>query len=252
MNMIATLKSASLAIALLGVSFSAAAEDPAPDWTYAGNAALTSDYIFRGLTQTEKKPALQAGWEADHASGFYVGAWGSSISWLRGAGSDGLEFDYYAGYRTKFGEDWGLDVGLYGYYYPGSYTQGFTRPYTDEAYVALSYKFLSLKYSDGLTNLFGFYDSKNSGYVDLSANWEFVPSWTLNAHVGHQQIKHYDDYNYTDYKLGVTKAFAGNWSAALAWYDTDADDAYYTYATNSGSTYNQGRSTVVLTLTKTF
>jgi uncharacterized protein (TIGR02001 family) len=228
---------------------------PTPDWTYPGNVAIASDYIFRGLTQTNKRPALQAGIEIDHASGFYVGAWGSNISWLSdltklgfGDVSSSLELDGYLGFRLKFADAWGLDFGLYTYYYPGDYPSGFTSPNTTEVYVALSYAIASLKYSHTLTNLFGIADTKNSGYLDLSANWEFTPTWVLNGHVGHQDVNGFSTASYTDWKLGITKNFEGNWSLALAYYDTNADESFYT---NPYGTF-QGRSTGVLTVTKTF
>lgn len=239
------------AIALAAVAAPAFADDaPAPDWTFPGSASLTSDYIFRGLTQTNKDPALQAGIEFDHASGFYVGAWGSNISWLSDLGgiSSSLEIDAYLGYRMKFAGDWGLDFGIYTYYYPGDFPGGFTSADTTEIYGAISYGIASLKYSHTLTNAFGFSDSKGSGYLDLSANWEFSPSWVLNGHVGHQRIDGFGDASYTDWKLGVTKNFEGGWSLAFAYFDTNAEESVYT---NPYGTF-QGRSTGVLTVTKSF
>ncbi|MEP6939535.1 MAG: TorF family putative porin [Rudaea sp.] len=230
----------------------AAPAEPTPEWTFPASVDITTDYIFRGLTQTKKDPALQAGIEVDHASGFYAGAWGSNISWLHDYNHDvssHVEIDVYGGYRTKIADTIGLDVGLYTYYYPGDYpSPGYTLPYTTEAYVALSYGIVSLKYSHAFTNLFGFTDTKHSGYLDLSANWEFVPTWVLNGHIGHQDVKHFGAASYTDYKLGVTKNFDGGWSLAVAWYDTDADESVYTFPEGTF----QGRSTGVLTLTKTF
>ncbi|HET7797028.1 MAG TPA: TorF family putative porin [Nevskia sp.] len=233
----------------------AAAAAPTPDWTFPGSVDIASEYIFRGLTQTNKDPALQGGIEIDHVSGFYAGAWGSNISWLSdltalgfGKVSSSIELDGYLGYRTKFTDAFGMDFGVYTYYYPGTYPSGFTSPNTTEVYIAASYSFVSLKYSYALTNLFGFANSKYSGYLDLSANWEFTPSWVLNGHVGRQNVEHFGAASYTDWKLGVTKNFSAGWSLALAYYDTNADEAVYT---NPYGTF-QGRSTGVLTVTKTF
>jgi uncharacterized protein (TIGR02001 family) len=246
----ALLPLAGFALACLATPALADDAAPPPDWTFPGNASLTTDYIFRGLTQTNKRPALQAGIEADHASGFYAGAWGSNISWLSDLGgiSSSLEIDAYLGYRTKVAGDVGLDFGIYTYYYPGDFPSGFTNANTTEIYGAISYGIASLKYSHTLTNAFGFPDTKNSGYLDLSANWEFSPSWVLNAHVGHQRIDGFSAASYTDWKLGVTKNFEGNWSIALAYFDTNADESVYT---NPHGTF-QGRSTGVFTVTKTF
>ncbi len=56
---------------------------PASPHTFTGNVGIFSQYIFRGLTQTNGYPALQGGFDYGHESGFYVGTWGSNISWLR-------------------------------------------------------------------------------------------------------------------------------------------------------------------------
>jgi uncharacterized protein (TIGR02001 family) len=231
------------------------AEPAAPASPWVGSATLASDYIFRGLTQTNEKPALQAGLEYDDPSGIYAGFWGSNINWLSDSStaeapiSSSLEIDLYVGYRGKFNDDWGYDVGLYTYYYPGDYPPGFTSPNTTEIYGALSYKFLSLKYSHTLTNAFGFTDTKNSGYLDFSANYEFVPTWVLNAHVGHQRIDGFGVASYTDWKLGITKNLDKGFSVAVAYYDTNADEPTYT---NPNTGHFIGRSTGVVTISKAF
>lgn len=219
-----------------------------------GSVAVVSDYLFRGLSQTNRKPAVQPGIEYDHASGWYIGAWGSNISWLSDTStaaaplSSSLEVDLYSGYRGSFGSDWTYDVGLYEYYYPGDYPAGFTRPYTTEGYVSLAWKTLSLKYSRAFTNLFGFPDSKRSGYLDLSWNVEFNAGWTLNTHVGRQYVANTPGFSYTDWKLGVTRALRHGYSVALGYYDTNAERAAYTNAYG----HFVGRATGVLTLSKAF
>lgn len=219
-----------------------------------GSVAVVNDYLFRGLSQTNRKPAVQPGIEFDHASGWYIGAWASNISWLSDTStsaaplSSSLEVDFYTGYRGHFSSDWAYDAGLYEYYYPGDYPAGFTRPYTTEAYVSLAYKTLSLKYSHAFTNLFGFPDSRNSGYFDLSWNLEFSPGWTLNTHVGHQDVANTPGFSYADWKLGVTRAFSHGYSVALGYYDTNAHSAVYTNAYG----HFVGRATGVLSLAKAF
>ena len=107
---------------------------------------------------------------------------------------------------------------------------------------------LSLKYSHSFTNLFGFADSKNSAYLDLSWNYEFTPGWTLNTHVGHQDVANTPGFSYADWKLGVTRAFSHGYSVALGYYDTNATRTAYTNAYG----HFVGRATGVLTLSKTF
>ncbi len=241
-------------MAMLCLSALVAHADDAPVSKVVGSVSVVNDYLFRGLSQTNRKPAFQPGIEYDDASGWYVGTWGSNISWLSDAStsaapiSSSLEIDLYTGYRGSFSTDWSYDVGLYEYYYPGTYPAGFVRPYTTEAYASLAWKGVALKYSYAFTNLFGFADSKHSGYVDLSYNVEFTPGWTLNTHVGHQTVANLSGYSYTDWKLGVTKAFASGYSVSLGYYDTDAARSGYTNAYG----HFLGRATGILTLSKAF
>src|SRR3977135_2089821 len=92
----------------------AATPPPTPEHTITGNVGLFSQYIFRGLTQTNRNPAVQGGFDYAHSSGLYAGTWASNISWLRenastraggvtvasGTYGDGgsLEWDFYGGY----------------------------------------------------------------------------------------------------------------------------------------------------------
>jgi uncharacterized protein (TIGR02001 family) len=247
-----TLSSAAVLL-FASLTISATAAD-APQSTLTGSVAVVNDYLFRGLSQTNQKPSLQTGIEYDHASGWYIGAWCSNISWLSDTStsaaplSSSLEVDLYTGYRGSFSSDWTYDVGLYEYYYPGDYPAGFTRPYTTEGYLSLAYKTLSLKYSHTFTNLFGFPGSKNSGYLDLSWNYEFSPGWTLNTHVGHQDVANTPGFSYSDWKLGVTRAFDHGYSVALGYYDTNATRGDYTNAYG----HFLGRATGILTLSKSF
>lgn len=225
----------------------------------AGSVTLTSDYVFRGISQTNQEPALQAGLEFATDAGFYVGGWGSNVSWLSDLSSVGapvsssVELDAYAGYRGQllpsvFTDTVKFDVGALYYWYPGDYPAGFNSPDTAELYVGVSAGIVSAKYSYALTDLFGYADSDGSGYLDVSANWEFVPTWTLNVHGGKQWIENNEAFEYADWKLGVTKAFDGGFSVAVAYTGTDADEPLYT------NPYGNflGDDAFVLTLGKSF
>jgi len=225
----------------------------------AGSVALTSDYLFRGISQNNQEPALQASLEYAADSGFYAGAWGSNISWLSDLTAFGipvsssLELDLYGGYRGKFSDTVAYDVGALYYWYPGDYPPGFNSPDTGEIYAGITFgpyagTTFGAKYSYALTDLFGYADSDGSGYLDLNANWEFIPTWTLNVHGGKQWVENNDIAEYADWKVGVTKGFANGFSAALAYADTDADQPFYTNAYGNFL----GEDTVVLTVTRTF
>ena len=125
--------------------------------TLTGNVGLFSQYIFRGLTQTDKEAALQGGFDYAHSSGIYLGTWGSNVSWLRDFGSyssgGSLELDFYGGYKGTIGKsDFGYDVGFLQYWYPGTVAPGANKADTLEVYGALSWKWLSAKLSYAISD----------------------------------------------------------------------------------------------------
>lgn len=188
------------------------------------NLGIASDYRYRGISQTETDPALQGGADYSASNGFYVGTWASTISWLKDEDGDDtskVEIDVYAGKKGEFAEGFTYDFGVLTYIYP-SHDQEVS-PNTTEVYGSLGFGPAYIKYSHAVTDLFGFDDSDGSGYLDIGVNYEFVPTWTLNAHVGHQDVKNYDDASYTDYLLGVTKDFDVV-IGSLAVVSTDIDD----------------------------
>lgn len=222
-----------------------------PDWTFSANLGVVSEYRFRGLMQTNGKPAVQGGFDISHRSGFYLGNWNSSISWLSDADPDvssNVEMDFYAGYKHTIAEGFTFDVGALHYYYPGSYPAGFNDPDTTEAYVGLGYGPLSFKYSHALTDLFGAPDSKNSQYYDLGMA---VPTgfWDvdLKAHVGYQKVRNMDDGSYTDWSVGLSRQF-DRFAVSLTYYDTNADRNLYT---NTRGKYT-GKAAAVLGLSASF
>lgn len=204
----------------------AAAESP---HSFTGNVALVSDYVFRGISQTQHKPALQGGFDYSHASGFYLGTWASNVAWVKDTGfkdASSLEMDFYGGYKFSFGE-LGFDVGALYYYYPGDKLPGVPNTNSTELYAGLSWKFLSLKYSHAVSqNLFGWTNngkkSGGSGYLDLTASFDLGDGWGISGHVGHQKIKNFSGASYTDWKLGVTKNL-GFGTVGLAYTGTDAE-----------------------------
>lgn len=259
-----------ISLSFSGLSASAlAAEAPASPHTFAANVGLYSQYVFRGLAQTNEDPALQGGFDYAHSSGFYVGTWASNISWLkentttatgvsgtyRSGGS--LEIDIYAGYKGSVG-DFGYDVGLLQYYYPGDIRtgNGFSKADTLEAYVAGSWKWFTVKYSHSIGNkTFGVADSSGTNYVDLSASFPIGETGlTLGAHYGIQSYRGRDPintntasndalYSYDDYKISLTydlgkasKTFSGV-TLGVAYSDTSgANTCGYGAFNQSGNT----------------
>ena len=231
----------------------ACAEEAKAPTDLSFNAAVTSDYRFRGISQTRLKPALQGGADFVHnASGVYVGVWASSIKWTKDAGGDGdIEVDVYGGKRGELSAGLGYDVGVFTYVYPSNKlasVPGFVSANTTEVYGQLSYGPGLIKYSHAVTNLFGFVDSKNSGYLDLAANLDAGNGLNINLHAGHQRVENNSAASYTDWKIGVTRDF-GVAAAALAVIGTNAGKLAYASPANGKFL---GKSALVLTISKTF
>jgi uncharacterized protein (TIGR02001 family) len=231
-----------LALALTATALPAFADEPADPLSF--NIGVTTDYRYRGISQTRLKPALQGGADYAHASGFYVGAWASTIKWVKDAKGDAeVEIDVYGGYKTEVAKGLTLDVGVLQYYYPSNKLNPSAN--TLEVYGALSFGPVTAKYSHSTTNLFGFADSKGSGYLDVSASFDLGDGLMLTPHVGHQTVKRNSAASYTDYSLTLSKDFSGLVvSGALI--DTDAKG----YASPAGK--DLGKAMVVLGLKKTF
>jgi len=237
-----------LTMASLGAGAARAEDAPAakPDNEVTFNAALTTDYRYRGISQTRLKPAIQGGADWVHnPSGFYAGTWLSSIKWIDDAGGDvNVEWDIYGGKRGDIGGGFSYDVGGLYYFYPSNGLNPSAN--TFELYGAVSYGPATLKYSHSTTNLFGFADSKNSGYFDASVNQEIQDGYILNLHVGRQNVKNNSAASYTDWKVGVTKDY-GVVTVSLA--AIKASTSAYTSPRNGKDLAKLG---AVLTVSKIF
>jgi uncharacterized protein (TIGR02001 family) len=264
----------------------AAAPEPSP---VTANVTIVNDYRYRGISQSNFQPAIQGGFDYAHESGFYIGNWNSSISWLSDSYSAAttpasigapLEMDFYAGFKKELiAPGFATDIGVLQYYYPisgslnssanniasnrnGTFRQATGQnPNTTEAYVAQNFTYGPVtgfvKFSYALTNLFGFYNSAGSYYPDLTANYDTgVWGLTLNGHVGYQYVSNKvgnNDFSYMDYKLGVTKDFGGGLSANISYVGTDAKSVAGTplYVSPTGNK-NWGKDGYLISLTKTF
>lgn len=181
--------------ALFGAAIHAHADSPANAVT--GDVAVVSDYVFRGLTQTWGRPAIQGGADLTSANGFAAGLWASSIS-KRSYPGGAMELDLLGSYGRNVGNDWSWRAGLYGYVYPGGNLDD-ANPHlpsgsfdTLEANVALGWKGFTLKYNRALTDYFGadveegyLGDSRGTSYLQLDATLPLHGAWSLALHAGH-------------------------------------------------------------------
>jgi uncharacterized protein (TIGR02001 family) len=276
---------AGLVATALAPGLAAAQQAPASPHTLTGNVGLFSQYIFRGLTQTNREPALQGGFDYSHSSGLYAGTWASNVSWLRdggaySAGGSG-EFDFYGGFKGSFGKsDFTWDIGTLYYYYPGDANTAANalniKANTWEVYGALGWKWLSAKYSYSVNDkTFGVRDSSGTWYLDFGLNVPLgdlskpLDGFTLMAHYGIQKFRGTDPrnavvggviqsndtiYSYEDWKIGLSYALPQGFTIGAFYTDTSSADARGYGNVAEGGVYprNIAKGTGTLFIQKTF
>lgn len=181
----------------------------------SANVALTTDYIFRGISQSDEHPAIQGGFDYTHDAGVFAGVWGSTVDFDDG-GQASMELDYYVGYG---GEYKGLEYELsYTYYdYPGA-----SRVHYDyqELGAKLSYQWLSggLTFSDDY-----FAESGSYYYPWAGVDLELPQDFALGVRAGYNSIDDNDRFgtdDYLDWSVSITKSYLElDWG--LSYVDTD-------------------------------
>jgi uncharacterized protein (TIGR02001 family) len=207
-----------IAAALLGSSMAAvAAEDAA--YTLTGNLSFTSDYRFRGISQTSEGPAIQGGFDYAHKSGFYLGTWGSNIDF---GGS--MEIDVYGGYNFAVNDDFSINVGGIYYAYPSD--GGAPDLDTFEVYGGGTWKWLNGKLSYSTTDFFGLANSDGSYYAEANATFPLPMDLSLGLHYGYQLIEGVPagiDDDIQDWKISLSTTVMG-FGVSLAYVDSDLDN----------------------------
>lgn len=184
--------------------------------TAAANADVTatvtatSDYDFRGITQTAQDPALQGSVDYSHSSGFYAGAWASNVD-FGDCCDENIEVDVYAGFRG--GETVTYDVGAIYYTYPGADSINYP-----EIYAGIGYKWLSGKvwYSNDFGN-----GEESAFYYEGNVAVPLPANFAASAHVGYSDGDYWDRYyggGYMDWNVGVTYAL-GHFTLGLKYVD---------------------------------
>ncbi len=163
-------------------------DDAKPDNDLSFNASMVSDYRYRGISQTRLDPALQGGADyTNNPTGLYAGMWLSTIKWIEDAGGSGnVEWDLYGGKRGEIGAGVTYDVGALTYVYLSNGLN--PNANTTELYGQMGYGPVYAKYSYSVTDLFGFADSRGSGYIDIGGNFDVDSGFTINARAGHQRM----------------------------------------------------------------
>lgn len=263
-------------------------EKPKSPHTFTSNVSLVSDYRFRGISQTMRRPAIQGGFDYSHASGVYLGTWASNVDGTTHFyNNTSMEWDFYGGYKGKFFPcsipDVAYNIGLIYYYYPGGKTNSShsVRYNTGEFYIELTYKRLSVKYWQTLTDYFGinsdnppFNWEKNRadrpnghsyGSNNIEASFSFDISkkmcwgrltggkFNLLLVVGHQTVRHYEHLSCTHWRVTLTQEF--DWfNAFISYVGTNARHAYFNVPDNGfhESSRHLGAQGVVVGVIRTF
>lgn len=206
-------------VCLIAAAAMMAAATAGAEWRTSANVGFASEYVFRGVSQSDEEPALQGGFDFEHDAGLYAGLWGSSVDFNDGDEAS-IEADLYAGYAAEW-RGLGYDVGAIYYAYPGASSRLDYDFF--EVYGKLSYELKPVTLSGGVflsPEFFG--DTGNAEYYFAAVEWPLLERISLTAHIGRQNIDDAD--SYTDWKLAVAAEYAG-FSAELAYHDTNLDDS---------------------------
>ncbi|MBB3912622.1 TorF family putative porin [Sphingomonas desiccabilis] len=259
------------------------APETSPPVSVSGSAAIASDYLFRGVSQTDRELAVQGGITVAHDSGLYIGLWGSNLAGWGTFGGANMELDLIGGYKAQLSDSATLDVGLTWYLYPGGADEtdfaepyvkltGTTGPATLTAGVAYAPKQQAIGkwYDDGAAAAAGLYDHPGAKddnlylWGDAAVALAGTPV-TAKAHIGHSWGQDGLGPNatavaptgeYWDWSLGADATWR-NLTFNVSYIDTDISsrEAGYlrpSFSKGQDGTGNIAGGTVLVSLTAAF
>jgi uncharacterized protein (TIGR02001 family) len=221
-----------------------------------GNLGLTSDYRFRGISQSQNAPAVQGGVDYAHSSGLYVGNWNSSVSSQVYTNGSGVESDLYAGYKKDVYKGLTIDLGTYNYFYPRATNLANGKEFTtNEVYAGLGYDAkqfgaYTVKYSRSLSNYFGTTNSVGTQYTQLDATVPVVNKVSFVAHAGRTNVANNSQLSYNDFNAGLAYDL-NSWIFSAKYYWNTALPTGFA-AMNTVNGQGLTNSTAVFAVTKTF
>lgn len=185
---------------------------------FSGTGTITSNYVWRGITQSNNDPAVQAGLNYNFNNGLYVGLWGSSID-FNNNGDGHIEIDYTAGFTHNLTDKLSFNTGLTRYAYPHAGHFDY-----NELFANLTYDIFTagVAYSNDV-----FHQDTNGTYVSADINYDIptkfifnLNGFTAQAHAGRYFLGHAAGDSYNDYLLGIGKKIKSTkWQ--LAWTSTN-------------------------------
>ena len=237
------MKRLSIVLLLFGAGVASAAE-------FVGNVGYFSDYRFRGISQGDRSPALQGGFDIELDGGFYLGTWASNVaSWSRGT----IELDWYGGWTTSLSENSGIDVGVFYYGYPEDDADpglDFVEFYGNYSYqdltVGLAYSPDYFAETDSFFYVYGDYSyglAENLS-LDIHLGFNIFNDKEAGAAFGIGEVGDPKD-QYIDYAVGLsTSALGVDWGLQLIGTDLSDDECF--------DGFKGCEETVVVSVSKSF
>lgn len=194
-----------------------------PSWLdgLSGTMALTTNYIFRGLTQTENLPAAQAGITYTFPFGLYLNAWGSNVKFLDPTGAQAtIEMDSIIGMTgALFGEEFGYDINYSRYNYIRAQGSSY-----NELNTKFTYKFLQagISYTGNYSGTHATGTYYNGGVnLDIPSRYVYFDGVTFQALMGHYSFAKLAGNSYNDYLIGVSKQLNKTYTITGQWTGTN-------------------------------
>jgi uncharacterized protein (TIGR02001 family) len=209
----------------IALSLALAAATPAVQAELSANVTLTTDYVWRGVSQTDEGPAIQGGFDYSHKSGLYVGVWGSNVDFNEVddegqavANPARIEIDVYAGIRRRLTESVEWELSVLRYMYPHTTLDLDYNEFA--ARLKLGPTSLGFQYSNDV-----FASGKNGFYYTVGAQHELPGSFNLAASIGYSSFDEEvfgqgNPRGYVDWRVGISRELAG-FNFDLSYYDTD-------------------------------
>ena len=218
--------------------------------SYTANVTLASDYVFRGISQTQERGAIQGGFDAAFENGIYAGVWASNVNFDTGATGTSSEVDYYGGYSGELGcGSCSYKAGFIYYRYEGDTKYDYIE-------AALSFTFgglnVGVNYSpeylgDGTTDAIG--DEVDFWYPYVNYSYALPWDLTLALHaaynkMGEEGVFEAGQDDYTEWSVGLVKA-VGGFNLGVTYWDTNTHDL-------AGPLEGDGAARVVFSLSRAF
>ena len=213
-----------------------------PASLFSGDVRFRTNFVARGISQSQDQPSVQAEIDYNSGDGVYAGIDGNSINWidqLHPGDSVDTEVDGWLGYRKHFGSGWTTKVGFVRIQFPGRYvpqSPPADEPNATEAFGSVAWNGLKAQLNYAVTNYVGTPDSRGTVYLNISASRPVGGSWTLGADLGrvsqtgHSPVtgKPNSRFDYTDYKLSIACELGSGISLTLAHTWTNTNPGTYT------------------------